>query len=95
MGYTKVVQPASRLHDIIDVVIRPVPKLVHHNIAAFDATNVMFNLNPFARNFSIVLFIGLTQTLMARLFLGLPNGDSRGSKPLKSRILPYRAGASH
>ncbi len=90
MGTTKVMQTASCLHDIIDIVIRPVTKLMRDNIAAFDATNLMFYFNPFAGNLTIVLFIGFAQRLIAWLFLGLPDRHSRRCKSLKSTVLPKR-----
>ncbi|PZV05890.1 MAG: hypothetical protein DCF22_24430 [Leptolyngbya sp.] len=60
MGQTQIVQSAGGFHHIIRIIGGSVAKCMHHNVATFDATDLMFYFDSFARYLPVVLFLGIT-----------------------------------
>jgi hypothetical protein len=91
MAQAKVVQSTSSFHYIINVMSYSIPKLVRHNVATLDATNLMLDFYSFTGNLLIALFLCWGELLFWRFLLGLNRRYSLWSIALKPCILPQLA----
>jgi hypothetical protein len=60
VAQAKIMQSTSSFHHIISKMSRSASQRMHHNVAAFDATNLMLNFKALSRNLLVTLFVCFT-----------------------------------
>ena len=81
-------ETTDRFHHIIDVMVHPISKFLHHNLTSLDTSNLVFYFDSHLGNLSILLLLFYCQFSVSRLFLRLFDVHPGWGKSLEPRILP-------